>query len=538
MSIPTQSAGDNEEEEQADLQIRPPPPQSHHPSAPPDELFNISTTVDPSYIISLIRKLLLQAVSSNCTFSGGDACGSSAQGSKVEEMQSKNEKFNPTNSECKAMDTVNEYTEIEVSEGGDDGSRHQDKREGASVEEASEESSWEEYGCILWDLAASKSHAELMVQNLVLEVLLASLMVSESTRVTEIGLGIIGNLACHEVPRKCLGSRKELVDTIVDQVFVDDTPCLCEVFRLLPLCLQGSEAANWAEALLPEHVLSRILWVAENTLNPQLLEKGVGLLLAIVESRQEAAAVLLPPLMNLGLPALLINLLAFEMSKLKDERVPERYSILDLILRTLEALSVIDDYSQEIYSNKELFQLLGDLIKLPDKMEVATSCVTAAILIANMMSDVADLASEVSQDFLFLQGLFDVLPFALHDTEARSALWSIVARLLVPVQEEEISLSSLHQYVLVLSSKSDLIEEELLDHQLDGSNVERQSLTSASVKANARTRALKKMTGILSLWAKNCVTWSSFMHDNDVSQGDVDRLLDCCHRYTSKMVSL
>ncbi|KAK2980066.1 hypothetical protein RJ640_028795 [Escallonia rubra] len=511
MSIPTQSAGDNEEEEeeeQADLQIRPPPPQSHHPSAPPDELFDISTTVDPSYIISLIRKLLPQAVSSNCNSSGGDACGSSAQGSKVEEMQSKNGLFNPTNNDCQAMDTVNEYTETEVSEGGDDGSRHQDKHEGAPVEEASEEASWEEYGCILWDLAASKSHAELMVQNLVLEVLLASLMVSESTRVTEIGLGIIGNLACHEVPRKCLGSRKELADTIVDQFFIDDTPCLCEVFRLLPLCLQGSEAANWAEALLPEHVLSRILWVAENTLNPQLLEKSAGLLLAIVERRQEATAVLLPPLMSLGLPALLINLLAFEMSKLKDERVPERYSVLDLILRTLEALSV------------------------------ATSCVTAAILIANMMSDVADLASEVSLDFLFLQGLFEVLPYASHDTEARSALWNIVARLLVPIQEEEISSSSLHQYVLVLSSKSDLIEEELLDHQLDGSNVERQSLTTTSVKANARTRALKKMTGILSLWAKNCVTRSNFMHDNDVSQGDVDRLLDCCHRYTSKMISL
>ncbi|KAK3043606.1 hypothetical protein RJ639_001668 [Escallonia herrerae] len=325
MSIPTQSAGDNEEEEPADLQIRPPPAQSHHPSAPPDELFDISTTVDPSYIISLIRKLLPQAVSSNCNSSGGDACGSLAQGSKVEAMQSKNELFNPTNNECEAMDTVNEYTEIEVSEGGDDGSRHQDKHEGASVEEASEEASWEEYGCILWDLAASKSHAELMVQNLVLEVLLASLMVSESTCVTEIGLGIIGNLACHEFRRKCLGSRKELVDTIVDQVFIDITPCLCEVFRLLPLCLQGSEAANGAEALLPEHVLSPILWVAENTLNPQLLEKSVGLLLAIVESRQEAAAVLLPPLMNLGLPALLIYLLAFEMNKLKDERVPERY---------------------------------------------------------------------------------------------------------------------------------------------------------------------------------------------------------------------
>jgi len=99
----------------------------------------------------------------------------------------------------------------------------------------------------------------------------------------------------------------------------------------------------------------------------------------------------------LGLPGLLVNLLTIEMSKLAGERVPERYCILDLILRTIEALSVIDDYSQEISSNGELFRLLIDLVKLPDKIEVANSCVTAAVLIANILTDVVDLALEISQ---------------------------------------------------------------------------------------------------------------------------------------------
>lgn len=44
--------------------------------------------------------------------------------------------------------------------------------------------------------------------------------------------------------------------------------------------------------------------------------------------------------------------------------------ILDVILRAVEALSVMDGYSQEISSNKELFQAVLDLIKLPDKGEV------------------------------------------------------------------------------------------------------------------------------------------------------------------------
>jgi hypothetical protein len=47
-----------------------------------------------------------------------------------------------------------------------------------------------------------------------------------------------------------------------------------------------------------------------------------------------------------------------------------RYSVLDVILRAIEALSILDGHSQEICSNKKLLQLVCDLIKLPDKAEV------------------------------------------------------------------------------------------------------------------------------------------------------------------------
>uniref|UniRef100_A0A6N2L6T0 Armadillo repeat-containing domain-containing protein n=1 Tax=Salix viminalis TaxID=40686 RepID=A0A6N2L6T0_SALVM len=112
-----------------------------------------------------------------------------------------------------------------------------------------------------------------MVQNLVLEVLMANLMVSQSARVTEICLGIIGNLACHEAPMKHIVSANGLISTIVDQLFSDDTQCLAEACRLLTLGLQGSECCTWAEAVQSEHILCRLIWIAENTLNPQLLEK-------------------------------------------------------------------------------------------------------------------------------------------------------------------------------------------------------------------------------------------------------------------------
>ncbi|KAF8403187.1 hypothetical protein HHK36_011284 [Tetracentron sinense] len=437
-------------------------------------LFDISTTVDPSYIISLIRKLLPRSERNSNGFHVEDVREASVQGSETEGMKgsivsvSSAEFLNSPNSKTEAMDTLDDLDGLDRQTEIDEGFCHNPEHPGESVGEEA----WEEYGCILWDLAASKTHAEFMVQNLILEVLLANLTISQSMRATEINLGIIGNLACHEVPRNHLVSMNGLIETIVGQLFLDDSSCLCEACRLLTLGLQGSGSITWAEALQPEDILRRIQWIAENTLNVQLLERSIGLLLAIVENQQEVASILLPPLMKLGLPSLLINLLACELNKLNGERMPDRYIVLDTILRAIEALCVVDDFSHVICSDKELFRLVYDLVKLPDKVEVANSCVTSAVLIANLLTDVPDLASGISQDLPFIQGLLDIFPFV---SEARCALWSIFARVLVQFQEGEMSPSSLRQFVSILVEKSDLIEEDLLDHQLEDSNKDHKS---------------------------------------------------------------
>lgn len=43
--------------------------------------------------------------------------------------------------------------------------------------------------------------------------------------------------------------------------------------RVLSLCLQGDQSVTWAEALQSEQILSRILWIVENALNPLLIER-------------------------------------------------------------------------------------------------------------------------------------------------------------------------------------------------------------------------------------------------------------------------
>ncbi|CAL8999762.1 unnamed protein product [Prunus brigantina] len=514
-----------EDQEEQERQVQRHDAPAHNPSAPPDEFFDISTTVDPSYVISLIRKLL-PANASNNHNSHGDVFYAHVQGldtdhtDKTATTLSGDRLLHVSNDGSESMEIADDFHKSAPEEGQNNGSYDGAEQCGHSVPVGEE--AWEEYGCILWDLAASKTHAELMVQNLILEVLLANLMVSQSVRATEITLGIIGNLACHEVPMKHIVSTIGLIGTIVDQLFSEDAQCLCEACRLLTVGLQSSERISWAKELQSEHNLSRILWIAENSLNPQLIEKSVELLLATIESSEEVVLILLPPLMKLGLASLLINLLDFEMSQLLSERVPERYLVLDVILRSIEALSVIDGHSQEICSNKDLFRLVCDLVKLPDKVEVANSCVTAGVLIANILSDEPNLASEISQDLPFLQGLLDIFPFSSEDLEARSALWNIIARLLVRVHENEMSQSALQQYVSVLVSKSDVIEDDLLDSQLDELN------------SKARTTSLRRIISLLNQWtaSKDDDKENEMMGNRHVDDINIDRLLDCCCKHS------
>lgn len=75
----------------------------------------------------------------------------------------------------------------------------------------------------------------------------------------------------------------------------------------------------------------------------------------------------------------------------------------------------------------------------------------------------------VYTDLSFLQGLLDVFPFVSDDSQARGALWSVLARVLVQVEVDSMSQASLQQYGSILIDKSELIEEDLDSHKLEDS---------------------------------------------------------------------
>lgn len=124
------------------------------------QLFDISTTVDPSYVISLIRKLLPANASSNHNSHSDVSCGP-LQGLNTDDMEisALTPSIVPPSSKgtSESMEIIDDCHRNATHE-----RENEAEQPGHSVPVGEE--IWEEYGCILWDLSASKTHAELMVK--------------------------------------------------------------------------------------------------------------------------------------------------------------------------------------------------------------------------------------------------------------------------------------------------------------------------------------------------------------------------------------
>uniref|UniRef100_A0A453H2Y0 Protein saal1 n=1 Tax=Aegilops tauschii subsp. strangulata TaxID=200361 RepID=A0A453H2Y0_AEGTS len=392
-----------------------------------------TTTVDPSYTISLIRQLI-------------------PKGSSVEKEFSDKQRVNSDDRDSTQPDNT-------------DPSEKSDKQGLPEERSVSPKDQLEECGCILWDLAASEPQAELMINNLVIEVLLENLRTANSSRVKELCLGIMGNLVCHESLVAAISLKKGLIATVVEQLFLDDVKCLSETFRLLAAILRSSAYVSWAQALLPDEILSRILRIVGKTDNATLLEKIIDFLSTIIDNR-DVIAMLIQPLLKLGLVDRIIGLLTTELERSPDEKL-DRSGSLDLVLHFMEELSAIHCVSKAMTSNDRLIKVLVNMIKSPDKVEVASYCASVVIVISNILTDGKHLVPKISRDLPFLEGLLEVLPEVPDDDQARYALWSILARILAQVQATELNSSSLDRFASLFSGKFGLIKDDLENQVVD-----------------------------------------------------------------------
>ena len=114
------------------------------------QFFDVSTTVDPSYIISLIRKLLPSASDTHTSSSGVVSDTPNRDSTADDNKDDSRSKKKPENMD---VDDAGEFSNQR--------GQFEDSSEGLENSGVSEV--WEEYGCVLWDLAGSQTHAELLV---------------------------------------------------------------------------------------------------------------------------------------------------------------------------------------------------------------------------------------------------------------------------------------------------------------------------------------------------------------------------------------
>lgn len=515
------------------------------PSLSEVEHFETSTLVDPSYIIHLIRQLLPHAAGvKHESQQDENNITSSKDNNPMERIQDKssvtaNRNTDITNNDPEAPGSCNHQGDVsqEISTNRENNQRHMQveddhgtslaEDEFSSVERKNahlrqevgemlddtehteskvQEDLREEAGCVLWDLAADPDHAKFMVENHLLDVLLAMLSVLIPDRMREICLGIMGNLACHAVLERAMVATIGLVQMVVQQLFFEDSPTLSETCRLLSAGLRSGEVVSWGEALQPEQVLQRILWVAANTMNSQLLEKSTELLLAMVDSHKEETSSLLPSLMHLGLPEVLTDLLTCEITAISEGTPAHGEVVLDTLLQIGEALSLTDKYSAQLASNKELFGLAGKVIRLSGKDEVGPPGITAVVLVANLLAEQEKLIDEVLYDANFLNNLLELLPSASDDPGARNALWSVLGRMFgILATSQEIG-PSRRDLVSVLARHSVLIAEDLDDHRDDDNGeddkrlFERANSVSFNKGFKSKISTVSKMVHLLNDW--------------------------------------
>lgn len=515
------------------------------PSLSEVEHFETSTLVDPSYIIHLIRQLLPHAAGvKHESQQDENNITSSKDNNPMERIQDKssvtaNRNTDITNNDPEAPGSCNHQGDVsqEISTNRENNQRHMQveddhgtslaEDEFSSVERKNahlrqevgemlddtehteskvQEDLREEAGCVLWDLAADPDHAKFMVENHLLDVLLAMLSVLIPDRMREICLGIMGNLACHAVLERAMVATIGLVQMVVQQLFFEDSPSLSETCRLLSAGLRSGEVVSWGEALQPEQVLQRILWVAANTMNSQLLEKSTELLLAMVDSHKEETSSLLPSLMHLGLPEVLTDLLTCEITAISEGTPAHGEVVLDTLLQIGEALSLTDKYSAQLASNKELFGLAGKVIRLSGKDEVGPPGITAVVLVANLLAEQEKLIDEVLYDANFLNNLLELLPSASDDPGARNALWSVLGRMFgILATSQEIG-PSRRDLVSVLARHSVLIAEDLDDHRDDDNGeddkrlFERANSVSFNKGFKSKISTVSKMVHLLNDW--------------------------------------
>ncbi|XP_046486602.1 protein saal1 isoform X3 [Neodiprion pinetum] len=143
--------------------------------------------------------------------------------------------------------------------------------------------------CLLWDMAAEKDVTIFLEKCDFLKIIEVSFNVSSEPRLTEILMGILGNMCCQSNVIQTVAERQELVSLLFNLLSTDDPETLIQLLRLLRVAvwdIQLQERRDvispWLEHLKNYEVLgSSLVFILNSSTNDDLLIAAIDLIQAI-----------------------------------------------------------------------------------------------------------------------------------------------------------------------------------------------------------------------------------------------------------------
>ncbi|XP_066993099.2 protein saal1 isoform X2 [Anabrus simplex] len=90
--------------------------------------------------------------------------------------------------------------------------------------------------CVLWDMSAEEDVVNLLMKHNMFGLATHVVVNFDNCRLTEIMVGIIGNMCCVESVRTELGRRTDVVEVLLELLSMPDVPTLLQVLRVLQTC--------------------------------------------------------------------------------------------------------------------------------------------------------------------------------------------------------------------------------------------------------------------------------------------------------------
>ncbi|XP_071831288.1 protein saal1-like [Apostichopus japonicus] len=184
--------------------------------------------------------------------------------------------------------------------------------------------------CKLWDMTANEDVSLFLQEWKSPDMLLSVIAKTNAPRVTEICMGILGNMVCTGSISKSLSENDNLVTLTLSMLSGRDPPTLVETCRFLNTALSHPGSANrWLTFIKEdEEVFQNLAFILQSSTNIDLLHNTVDLIDLILDSSDEITE-------KWSSPSLIDGLVeAFKQAR------SERKSTLSVILHTIQLISV------------------------------------------------------------------------------------------------------------------------------------------------------------------------------------------------------